>query len=111
MIGTTSGSKIFWTNRRIVALQSLQLSCLYDMHSRFYESSKLKKWMCELCTFSQIWSHISPYDTYLINDEKSYQYKITLCLGDHHSIEPCISVFLIINYNINSDFCLYHIMI
>ena len=28
------------------------------MHSRFYESSKLKKWMCELCMFSQIRSRI-----------------------------------------------------
>ena len=27
------------------------------MHKRFYESSKLKNWMCELCTFSQIRSH------------------------------------------------------
>ena len=43
---------------QLVALQSLQVSCLSDMHSRFYESSKLKKWMCELCTFSQIQSHI-----------------------------------------------------
>ena len=35
-IGKTSGSKIFWTNKGIVALQSLQDSCLSDMHSRFY---------------------------------------------------------------------------
>ena len=48
MIGKTSGYKIFLTNKGIVALQSLQDSCLSDMHSRFYESSKLKKWMCEL---------------------------------------------------------------
>ena len=58
MIGKTSGSKIFWTNRGIVGLQSLKVSCLSDMHSRFYEFSKLKKWMCELCTFLQIRSHI-----------------------------------------------------
>ena len=49
---------MIWTNRGVIALQSLLVSCLSDMHSRFYESSKLKKWMCELCTFSQIWSHI-----------------------------------------------------
>ena len=58
MIGKTSESKIFWTIRGIVAQQSLQVSCLSDMHSRFYEYSKLKKWMRELCTFSQIQSHI-----------------------------------------------------
>ena len=28
------------------------------MLDRFYESLKLKKWMCELCTFSQIRSHM-----------------------------------------------------
>ena len=65
MIGKTSGSNIFWTNRGIVALQSLQVSCLSDMHSRFYDSSKLKKWMCELCTFSQIRSHIEKFDAYV----------------------------------------------
>ena len=59
MIGKTLRSEMYWTNRGKVALQSLQVSCLSDMHSRFYESSKLKKWMFELCTFLQIWSHIS----------------------------------------------------
>ena len=54
MIGKTLRSEICWANRGIVALQSLQVSYLSDLHSRFYESSKLKKWMCELCTFSQI---------------------------------------------------------
>ena len=58
MIGITLRSDVCWTNRGIVALQSLQGSCLSDIHSRFYQSSKLKKWMCELCTFSQIRSHI-----------------------------------------------------
>ena len=65
MIGKTSRSEICYIDRGIVALQSLQVSCLpdiksiytlADMHSRFYESSKLKKWMCELCTFLQIQS-------------------------------------------------------
>ena len=58
MIGKTLRSEICWANRGIVALQSLQVSYLSDLHSRFYESSKLKKWMCELCTFSQIRSHL-----------------------------------------------------
>ena len=64
MIGKTSGSKILWTNRGIVALQSLQVSCLSDMHSRFYDSSKLKKWICELCTFLQIRSHMCIINLY-----------------------------------------------
>ena len=42
----------------MVALQSLKSSGLSDLHNRFYESSKLKNWMCELCTFSQIRSHV-----------------------------------------------------
>ena len=58
MIGKTERSEIFCTDRGLVALQSLQVSCLSDDQSRFYESSNLKKWMCELCTFSQIRSHI-----------------------------------------------------
>ena len=41
-----------------VALQSLKVSHLLKIPSRFYESPKLKIWMCELCTFSQIRSHI-----------------------------------------------------
>ena len=35
MIGKTSGSKVFWTNKGILALQSLQVSCLSDMHNIF----------------------------------------------------------------------------
>ena len=54
MIGKAERCHICCTDRGIVALQSLQVSCLSDMYNRFYESSKLKKWMCELCTFSQI---------------------------------------------------------
>ena len=27
------------------------------MQNRFYASLKLKKWMCELCTFSQMWTY------------------------------------------------------
>ena len=47
-----------------------------------------------------------------------YQYKFfpcKVCLDDQHSslyaVEPCISVFLIIKYNIDSNFCLYRITI
>ena len=58
MIGKTLRSENYWTNRGIVALHTLQVSCLSDMHSRFYASSKLKKWMCELCTFLHIRSHL-----------------------------------------------------
>ena len=53
MIGKVFRSEISWTDRGIVALQSEQVSCLSDVYSRLYESSKLKKWMCELCTFCE----------------------------------------------------------
>ena len=58
MKGKILRSKIFRSNRGIVTLQSLKISGLSDLHKRFYESSKLKNWMCELCTLSQIRSHI-----------------------------------------------------
>ena len=56
-IGTVHRSEICGNDRGMVAL-----SCMFQNLSinpnRFYESSKLKNWMCELCMFSQIWSHI-----------------------------------------------------
>ena len=48
----------FRNNKGIVVLQSLKVSHLYLIPNRFYNSPKLKNWMCELCTFSQIRSHI-----------------------------------------------------
>ena len=48
----------FRSDKRIVALQSLQISHLSDIHKKIYELPKLKIWMCELCTFSQIQSQI-----------------------------------------------------
>ena len=42
----------------IKVLQLLNVSYLSNISNRFYESPKLKNWMCELCTFSQIWSSI-----------------------------------------------------
>ena len=48
----------FRNNKRIVVLQSLNDSHLSVIPNKFYESPKLKHWMCELCTFSQIRSHI-----------------------------------------------------
>ena len=36
----------------------MKVSHLCIIPNRFYESPKLKNWMCELCTFSQIRSHI-----------------------------------------------------
>ena len=44
--------------RGIVFLQSLKISNLSNIPNRFYEAPKLKTWMCELCTFSQVWSHM-----------------------------------------------------
>ena len=48
----------FRDDKGIVVLQSLKVSHLSIISNRFYESSKSKNWMCELCTFSQIRSHI-----------------------------------------------------
>ena len=42
----------------IVVLQSLKVSYLSLIPNGFYELPKLKNWMCELCTFSQIRSQI-----------------------------------------------------
>ena len=52
----------FRDDKGIVVLQSLKVSHLSIISSIFYESSKLKNWMCELCTFSQIWSHLRERD-------------------------------------------------
>ena len=49
--------KTYRNDTRIVGLQYLQVSYLSVIPTKFYESPKLKKWMCELCTFSQIWSY------------------------------------------------------
>ena len=45
-------------DRGMVVLQSLEVSHLSNIPNRFYESPKLKNWMCELCTFLQIRSPI-----------------------------------------------------
>ena len=49
----------FRNDKGIVVLQSVKVSHLSIIPNRFYESPKLKNWMCELCTFSQIRSHIA----------------------------------------------------
>ena len=41
-----------------IPLSFLQMLDLYTDSSGFYESLKAINWMCELCTFSQIQSHI-----------------------------------------------------
>ena len=48
----------FRDDKGIVDLQSLKVSCLSLIPNGFYELPKLKNCMCELCTFSQIRSHI-----------------------------------------------------
>ena len=48
----------FRDDKGIVDLQFLQVSHPSAISSRFYDSPKLKKWMCELYTFLQIQSHI-----------------------------------------------------
>ena len=44
--------------RATIPLSILKISKLCDFSSRFYESLNGKNRMCELCTFSQIRSHI-----------------------------------------------------
>ena len=48
----------FKNDKRVVFLQPLKVSHLSVIPDKFYESPKLKKWMCELSTFSQIQSNI-----------------------------------------------------
>ena len=48
----------FRNDKGIAVLQTVKVSHLSIIPNRFYESPKLKNWMCELCTFSQIRSHI-----------------------------------------------------
>ena len=50
--------KIHRDDRGRVVLQSLEVSHLMIIPNRFYESPKLKIWMCELCTFLQIRSQL-----------------------------------------------------
>ena len=45
--------------RAIILLLHLQISGLYLTSTRCYDSLNEKNWMCELCTFSQIRSHIA----------------------------------------------------
>ena len=55
--------------RATIPLSTLKISKLCDFPSRFYESLNGKNWMCELCTFSQIRSHIIKlYISYIIID-------------------------------------------
>ena len=48
----------FRNHKGIIVLQSLKVSHLSIIATRFYETLKLKNRMCELCTFSQIRSYI-----------------------------------------------------
>ena len=48
-----------YTDCRItIPLSSLKVSNIYTIASGFYGSPNEQNWMCELCTFSQIQSHI-----------------------------------------------------
>ena len=44
--------------RTTISVSSLKVSHLYTIPCSFYESPNEKNWMCELCTFSQIRSHM-----------------------------------------------------
>ena len=41
-----------------IPLLALKISDLHTVPNKFYEYLNVKNWMCELCTFSQIRSHI-----------------------------------------------------
>ena len=58
----------FRDNKGIVVIQFLKVSHLSIIPNRFYETPKLKNWMCELCTFSQIQSHITKQLEYVTKD-------------------------------------------
>ena len=51
----------FKDDKGIVVLKFLKITHLYVIPGRIYDFLKLKKWMRELCTFLQIWSHIYIY--------------------------------------------------
>ena len=53
--------KSFRDEKEIVVLPSLKASHLSVILKGFYESPKVKNWMCELCTFSQIQSQLLCY--------------------------------------------------
>ena len=66
--------KTFQNDKGIVVLQSLKVSYLTFIPNRFYESPKLKNWMCELCTFSQIRSHMYKYQVYYVHLTMNFYY-------------------------------------
>ena len=47
----------FRMHRATIPLSFLQILDLYTVPTGFYESLNEENRMCELCTFSQIWSH------------------------------------------------------
>ena len=59
--------EILRDDRGIIVLQSWKVSHLLNILNRFSESPKLKIWMSELCTFSQIRSQLMLRDKYYIS--------------------------------------------
>ena len=53
------GCETFKDCRTTIPLSSLKVSTLCIIRCDFYGSLNTQNWMCELCTFSQIRSHIS----------------------------------------------------
>ena len=90
----------FRDDKGIVVLQSLKVSHLSIISNRFYETSKSKNWICELCTFSQIRSHIQLYiqiEPYLVKQEMyvatSIHYNATHPSQVNHQFNhPCITI-------------------
>ena len=59
-----------------IPLLSLKVSYLYTIPCAFYDSPNEQNWVCKLCTFSQIWSHIIIPNELVINwDHTGVNYK------------------------------------
>ena len=84
--------KTFRVCRTTIPLSFLKVSNLYATHCSFYGSSNAQNWKCELCTFSQIQSHIAilmatkficsygrEYPTVPMCDDKYFLDALTFC--------------------------------
>ena len=60
--------------RTTIHLSLLKVSNLYVILCGYYGSPNVKNWMCELCKFSQIRSHIYPKKNALPNTPEFSQH-------------------------------------
>ena len=86
--------EIFRVDKGIVVLQFLKIVHQSVIPGRIYDFPNLKKWMCELCTFSQIRSQLMN-DKYLILSK----YKL---VNNSHNMAPSLNIVNKVNYtNVN----------